>query len=256
MSLITTDFKDQIATIAFNNYAKRNILTADLIAEIIAAFVRFKADGARAVVLRAASNEKVWSAGHDVRELPKGGIDPLPYDDPLEQLLRAVKKFPAPVIAMVHGAVWGAACDLIMSCDLVYGDETCAFAITPAKLGLPYNANGFLNFMNRLPLTVVKEMFFTADLIPAERAERIGIVNAILPANDLEARTYAVAKTIAARSPAAIAAFKEAFRVLSEAVAINPLTYEYLQGLRRNVYFGSEYREGIEAFLQKRPPQF
>ncbi len=256
MSLIRTTYADNIGVIAFDNYAKRNALSRGLIMETLAALDRFQIDGARVAILRSAVNEKVWSAGHSVNELPKSDVDPLPYDDPLEQLLRAVKGFPAPVIAMVHGSVWGGACDLIMACDIVLADETSAFAITPAKLGLPYNSVGFLNFMSRLPLSVVKEMFFTADLIGAERAERVGIINTLIPAAELEASVMAMAKTIASRSPAAIAAFKETIRALSEAVAINPDTYEYLQGLRRSVYFGPDYREGIRAFLEKRPAKF
>jgi len=157
---------------------------------------------------------------------------------------------------MVHGSVWGGACDLIMACDLVVGDETCTFAVTPAKLGVPYNAVGFLNFMSRLPLNVVKEMFFTAEPIAAERAERVGIVNAIVPAAYLEARTYAMAALIATRSPAAIAASKETIRILSEDAAINPSTFEYIQGLRREVYFGPDYKEGLSAFAEKRPAAF
>ena len=256
MPLVRADFSNRIGTVAFDNYAKRNALSRALIAEVLAAFDRFKKDAARAVVLRSATNEKVWSTGHDVDELPKADIDPLPYGDPLEQLMRAVKAFPAPVLAMVHGSVWGGPCELVMACDIVIADETTTFAITPAKLGVPYNAAGFLNFISRLPLNIVKEMFFTADPVTAERAERVGIVNMIVPSAELEARTYAMAKTIARRSPAAIAAYKEAIRVLSEAVAINPDTYEYLHGLRRNVYFGLDYREGIKAFLEKRPPRF
>ncbi|HUO04804.1 MAG TPA: methylmalonyl-CoA decarboxylase [Candidatus Binataceae bacterium] len=256
MPLIVTTFEHQIGIIAFDNYAKRNALGAAMIGEMLASMESFKAEGARAVVLRSASNDSVWSSGHDVDELPKADVDPLPYGDPLEQLLRAVKAFPAPVIAMVHGSVWGGACDLVMACDLVIADETSAFAITPAKLGLPYNVDGFLNFMSRLPLAIVKEMFLTADPISAARAERAGLVNQIVPSAELEAHTYAIAKTISTRSPAAIAAFKEAMRVLSEAVAIGPATYEYLQGLRRAVYRGPDYREGIEAFIEKRPPKF
>ena len=157
---------------------------------------------------------------------------------------------------MVHGSVWGGACDLVMACDLVYGDETATFAITPAKLGLPYNVAGLLNFMSRLPLNVMKEMFFSADPIPADRAERVGIVNRIVPAADLEKVVYDMARTFATRSAAAIAASKESIRVLSESVPINPATFEYLQGLRRDVYFGPDYREGTVAFLEKRKPKF
>ncbi len=256
MPLVRTTFIDHIGTIALDHYGKRNALSRALIADMLAAFDDFRKRSARAVVLRSAANEKVWSTGHDVTELPKANIDPLPYGDPLEQLMRAVKAFPAPVLAMVHGSVWGGACELVMTCDIVIADETATFAITPARLGLPYNTAGFLNFISRLPLTVVKEMFFTADPIAAERAERVGIVNMIVPAAELESRTTAMAKTIAQRSPAAIAAYKEAIRVLSEAVAVNPDTYEYLHGLRREVYFGPDYQEGIQAFLEKRPPQF
>jgi len=256
MPLIRAEIKDHIATLQLDHFAKRNALGAALVAEVLEAFELFRVQRARAVVLRAAEGEKVWSAGHDIEELPKAGIDPLPYGDPLEKLLRGVKKFPAPVIAMIHGSVWGGACELVMACDIVIADETCTFAITPAKFGVPYNAAGFLNFIARLPLTVVKEMFFTAEPIGAARAERVGIVNLIVPEAELEARTTAMARTIATRSPSAIAAYKEAIRVLSDAVAINPDTYEFLHGLRRDVYFGEDYREGIAAFLEKRKPDF
>ena len=249
--LVQARLDGKIGTIAFDHYEKRNALGSELIAEIVSTLNEFRAECVRVVVLRTANGGNVWSAGHEVSELPKADVDPLPYTDPFEQLLRAVKKFPAPVIAMIHGTVWGGACDLVMNCDLVFGDETRAFAITPAKLG-----GGFLTFMTRLPLAIVKEMFFTSEPITAERAERVGIVNAIVPAAQLEERVYATAKIITTRSAAAIAAFKEAMRVLSEAVAINPATYEYLQSLRRDVYFGADYREGIQAFLEKRPAKF
>jgi methylmalonyl-CoA decarboxylase len=159
MTFIQTNISENIGTIAFDNYAKRNALSATLIAEMLAAFEEFKAKDVRALVLRSAVSEKVWSAGHDVSELSKANMDPLPYSDPLEQLLRAVKYFPAPVIAMVHGSVWSGACDLIMCCDLVFGDESSAFAITPAKIGVPYNVAGLLNFLGRVPLTIAKEIF-------------------------------------------------------------------------------------------------
>lgn len=256
MAFIKTSVTDAIGTIAFDRDAKRNALSGGLITETITAFEDFRAKSVRVVVLRSATAGKVWSAGHDVDELPKADVDPLPYSDPLEQLLRAVKGFPAPVIAMVQGSVWGGACDLVMSCDLVYGDETAAFAITPAKLGLPYNVAGLLNFISRLPLNVVKEMFFSAELISAERAERVGIVNQIVPAAELERTVYAMAAVLTTRSATAIASTKESIRVLSESVPINPATFEYLHGLRRDVYFGTDYHEGIRAFLDKRKPKF
>ena len=256
MEFIKTSLQERIATIAFDNYAKRNALSQALIGECIQAMAEFQQQGARALVLRSAAVNKVWSAGHDVDELPTADCDPLPYYDPQEKLLRAVEKFPAPVIAMVQGSVWGAACDLVMTCDLVYGDETSAFAITPARLGLPYNTVGVLHFLNRLPLNLVMEMFCTAEPVTAERALHVGIVNELLPAAELEARVYKVAATIASRSPAAIASFKATARALADAVAITPGTFERIQELRRQVYFGPDYTEGIRAFGEKRAAKF
>jgi len=208
------------------------------------------------VILGAADGARVWSAGHDVTELPRTHRDPLGFYDPLERVLRAVQEYPGPVIAMVHGSVWGGACDLVMSCDLVVGDETSAFAITPAKLGLPYNATGILHFMNRLGLNIAKEMFFTAEPIAAERAERVGILNFLKPAEELGAYTMDLAKRIASRSALSVAVIKEQFRILAGAHPLSPAAFERLQGLRRHVYDSHDYEEGITSFLEKRAPVF
>lgn len=256
VAFIKKKLEGNVGTIGLDHDVKRNALGAELVGEILGALEEYKALGVRAVVLRSAQSGPVWSAGLDVSELPKADVDPLPYTDRFESLLRAVRGFPAPVLGMVHGSVWGGACDLVLNCDLVYGDETCSFAITSAKLGLPYTVSGLLTFMTRLPLAITKEMFFTSEPLSARRAERAGLVNQIVPTEELETTVYGVARAIATRSPAAIRASKEAMRVLSDAVALSPMTYEYLQSLRRDVYFGPEYREGLHAFLEKRAPEF
>ena len=118
---------------------------------IDAALGSLRAQHVRAVVLRAAAGLRVWSAGHDINELPRGKRDPLAHNHPLEQLIRAIRTFPAPVVAMVHGSVWGGAFDLVLSCDMIIADETATFAITAANLGLPYHTTGLLHAFGRLP---------------------------------------------------------------------------------------------------------
>jgi len=107
---ILVNIADQIGTITLNQPAKRNALSRAMVAPTLSALAEFQKASVRAVILRAAPDVKVFSAGHDIGELPLGE-DPLPYNDPLEILLRAIKRYPAPVIAMVHGSVWGGATD-------------------------------------------------------------------------------------------------------------------------------------------------
>src|SRR5437868_374954 len=160
-----------IGTLTLNQHAKRNALSEALVEELITALADFQKAETRVVVIRAAGEAQVWSSGHDIAELPQGQ-DPLPYSDSFERALRAVKTFPAPIIAMVHGSVWGVATDLVLSCDIAIGDETSSFAVTPANIGLAYNTSGLLRFMRRLPLNLVKEMFFTGE--PRSEERRVG----------------------------------------------------------------------------------
>jgi methylmalonyl-CoA decarboxylase len=256
MSFINVELADNIGFICLNNPSKRNALSRELVDEILETFNEFKNRKIVAVILRAPDGCSVWSAGHDIKELPESRRDPLGYGDPLEKLLRAVQRYPGPVIAMVHGSVWGGACDLVMTCDIVVADETSSFAITPAKLALPYNATGVLHFISRLGLNIAKEMFFSADPITAERAERVGILNHLVPSDKLLEFTIDLAKRMATRSSLAIAVIKEQFNLLAGAHPMAPDVFERIQGLRRQVYDSHDYAEGIRSFLEKRDPVF
>lgn len=255
-SFASTESIGDIGIITLKNQAKRNALSHDMMRALSEAFARFTQEKIRVVVLRAEPGIKVWSAGHDINELPAGGSDPLNYADPMEETLRAIRMFPGPVIAMVQGSVWGGAFDLVLSCDMILADETATFAITPVNLGLPYNTTGLLHFMGRLRLNVVKELFFTAAPIPAEVAARWGIINHLLPSAELEAYTMEAAKRMATKAPLAMAVIKEQLRVLSDYQPIPAQVFERIQDMRRTVYESADYREGIAAFKEKRSPIF
>jgi methylmalonyl-CoA decarboxylase len=256
MPLITTRFDALIGTITLDNAAKRNALSEALIDEIIAALAEFRQRRARAVVLRAQPRATVWSAGHDVGELPTGGRDPLGWDDPLRNVIREIELFPAPIIAMIEGGVWGGACETVFACDLIIAAPDATFAVTPAKLGVPYNVSGMLTFLNATSMRMVKEMAFTAMPVGAERAERLGMINYVVPAAGLEAFTYEFAGRIAQNAPLSISVMKEQLRILAGAHPMSPQGFERVQGLRRVVYDSADYKEGIRAFMEKRPPVF
>jgi methylmalonyl-CoA decarboxylase len=256
MGLILKEVLGGIGVLTLNNPARRNALSLELCGEIVAALDDFKAKKIHVVVLRAPKGAKVWSAGHDITQLAKVSHDPLAYDSPMEVAFRAIQNFPGPVIAMIEGSVWGGATDLAVTCDMAIGDETASFAITPVKMGLPYNASGIMHFINRVGTNIAKEMFFTAEPVPAERAYHFGILNHLVPSDELEDFTFGMARRIASHSPLAVSVVKEQFRILSEAHPISPDGFERIQALRRKVYNSGDYEEGIKAFLEKRKPKF
>jgi methylmalonyl-CoA decarboxylase len=210
----------------------------------------------RVIALRANQGAKVWSAGYDVNEFPQPGRDPLTYNDPLEQAIRAIQRCPAPVIAMLEGSVWGGACEVAFVCDILIGTENTSFALTPARLGVPYNLTGILHVLNKVGLSLAREMFVTAQPVSGERAARLGVLNHLVPVAELEDFTYGLARQIAQNSPISISVMKEQLQILGNALPLSPEAFERIQGLRRLVYDSRDYLEGQQAFLEKRPPVF
>jgi methylmalonyl-CoA decarboxylase len=248
---------DAIGVITLD-HGKVNSLSKVLLDQITAALqsIQIQTSPIRVVVLRAKKGVKVFSAGHDVNELPVNGRDPLTYNDPLRQVVREIEHCRQPIIAMVEGTVWGGACELVMGCDIIVAAKDSTFAATPAKIGVPYNIQGSLNFLKVMDVHLLKEILFTAQPMPVTRLEACGIVNHVVERDELETVAMDLAHKIARNSPLVLRVLKEQMRVLTNAHPLIPETYERLQALRREVYDSDDYQEGIRAFLEKRTPLF
>ena len=256
MPLVLTEFKDQIGWITLNHDAKRNALSFELLAGVRHALTEHKKNLARVVVIRSNKGAKVWSAGFFVDELARDGSDPLAYDHPLLEVIRQIQDFPAPIIVMAEGSIWGGACNIAFVADIVIGTRDTSMAITPAKLGVPYNTSGILQFLETLGGHVVREMFFSAEPITAERAHALGVINHLVPAEDLEEFTTRLANKIIANSPLSIAVIKEQLNILASATPVTVTTFEHVDMLRRIAGHSLDYLEGIQAFAEKRKPAF
>ena len=254
--LVDVQISGKIGAITLNSPKKHNCLSKDLIDDLCAALDKMKQQGVRVVILRACAGSKVFSSGHDVRELPTNGRDPLTFNDPLRRVIRMIELFPAPVIAMIEGSVWGGACELVMSCDLIVAGDDTTFAITTAKLGVPYNISGVQNFLNTGGMPLCKEMLFTALPVPVKRLLSQGIVSHAVPREQLDSLTREIAEKIAQNSPLVISLLKEELRLLSASHNLGPETFERVQAMRRQVYDSEDYQEGIRAFFEKRAPRF
>ena len=113
-----------------------------------------------------------------------------------------------------------------------------------------------LTILNASNMRIAKEMAFTAAPIGAERAERLGMINQVVAPQALESTGLALARQIAANAPLSVSVMKEQLRILAGAHPMSPQGFERIQGLRRLVYDSDDYREGIRAFKERRPPVF
>ena len=256
--LVNTVINNRICYVEMQNADHFNCLSEVMCQELCNAIRSGYDQECVAVVIKAQCKKGVWSAGHDIRELPQNGDDPLSYDVPMERLLRCVQETAIPVIACVDGSVWGGACDLCLSCDMIVSTDMATFAITPAKIGIPYNASGIMHFINQLGINKAREMFFTANPITAEDALNVGLVNHIAPEADLpallEEKFCAPLRRNSIRS---VSAIKRQFRILSRAAStMSSESFERINAYRTKVYRGEDYKEGIRAFIEKRNPQY
>src|SRR5215212_12101802 len=127
MSYTTSGVSAFIGTITLDHERRRNALSHALVEEVITALNAFREASVRVVILRAKPGAKVFSAGHDVDELPESRRDPLGWDDPLRQLVREIENFPRPVIAMIECGVWGGATETVFACDMILAADTATF---------------------------------------------------------------------------------------------------------------------------------
>jgi methylmalonyl-CoA decarboxylase len=191
-----------------------------------------------------------------IDELPDDGKDPLTYTHPFEKTLRAITNFPAPVIAMAEGSIWGGACDLATVCDMIIGTKKTTFAITPAKLGVAYNSSGIMHVIRVFGLQTAKEMFFTARPISAEKAVRMGAINHLVAEDEIEAFTYEIAEAICKNSPVSVSVAKKQINAIAQSTALSTSTFELIEELRLSAFTSKDYFEGKKAFNEKRKPNF
>ena len=209
----------------------------------------------RVVILRAGEGHPVWCAGFDIRALSPG-YDPLASDGQLQGLFSQIANCSAPVIAMVHGSTWGGGTDLALRCDMVIADTSCQFAFTPARLGLPYDAEGLLNVLLRTGPAIAFEMFATAEPIAAERALAVGLVNHLVAPDQLETFTAQLARRMSMNAPLSVTSAKQHLRAFAAALPVSTSLADTLARGRVQALESEDYAEGLSAFAAKRSPEF
>lgn len=172
----------------------------------------------------------------------------------MNRAVSALARFRTPTIAMVDGFAVGAGCNLALACDLVVASDRARFGEVFARIGLIPDAGGIYLLPRRVGLARAKELVFTADVLEAVEAARIGLVNRVVPVAELEAQTLALARRIAEGPPRVHATAKA---LLNRSLDLDLDTSLAWEALAQGIMIESEdHREGLAAFFEKRPPRF
>ena len=246
--------RGRVAVVTINRPQKLNALNIQTRAEGAAALDELREDESVRVVVITGAGEKAFVAGADIGEF-EGRTAVTQRDVMLgRSLFTAVDTFPKPVIAMINGFCLGGGCELALSCDLRVASETARFGQPEINLGIIPGGGGTQRLTRLVGEGKAMELILTGDMIDAHHAYNLGLVNMVVPAADLEAKTLELANRIAEKSPVALRMAKEAVKTAARA--------NLDEGLRREVdlfalTFSSEDKdEGVRAFLEKRKPDF
>jgi len=245
---------DGVATLTLNRPDQRNALSVGLMAELTTAIAAIRHDPAVHVVVIAGAGP-AFCAGHDLREI-RATPHRAAYDALFAQcgrLMQAIVHLPKPVIAQVHGVATAAGCQLVASCDLAVAAGSARFATPGVNIGL-FCSTPMVALSRAVPRKHAMEMLLTGEMISAERAREIGLINRVVPDAELASATAALAAQIAAKSPLTLAIGKEAFYHQAEMKLAD--AYAYAATVMTNNMLANDAEEGIDAFLQKRQPHW
>jgi len=244
-----------IAWLIVNRPEVRNALDTQLCSQLIAALKTVGDDPeVRVIVLRGAG-ERVFISGADVNEFrarlatPESALD---YDEEAEALMRAIKLVAKPVIAMIHGYAIGSGLLVAMACDLRIAADAVRVGIPVARIGLVPPVPDVARLVRLIGPDRAKWLLMTGRLITAAEAQSYGLINRVVPAEELESTTNEIAETLAANAPLSLKAIKQMvdrIGAAGQSVSEGALWYD-------EVYTSADFKEGVDAFFDKRPPVF
>jgi enoyl-CoA hydratase len=244
----------RVATITINRPDKRNALNSAVRRDILLALDELRAESEVRVVVFTGAGDKAFIAGADIREFAQR--TPLQQRTLMEErrIFDEIATYPKPTIAMINGFALGGGCELALACDLRTAGRSARLGQPEIRLGLIPGGGG----TQRLPRLVgtgrALRMILTAELVDAEEAYRIGLVDMLCDDDVLRERTMDMARTMAGFSPVAVRLAKAAVAAAAEAPLAAGLAME--RELFITAFASEDRQEGVSAFLEKREPEF
>ena len=245
---------DGVATLTLNRPGARNALSTALMGSLQEQLEDLADDrGVRVVVI--AGNGPAFCAGHDLKEM-RANPGRETHEGLFRQcsrLMQAITSLAKPVIAKVHGIATAAGCQLVATCDLAVASDQARFATPGVNIGL-FCSTPMVALSRAIGRKAAMEMLLTGDMVSAEQALGIGLINRVVAHDALDRETDALARQIAGKSPLVLAIGKEAFYRQAEMDLKD--AYSYASEVMTRNMLARDAEEGIDAFLEKRPPNW
>jgi enoyl-CoA hydratase len=243
-----------VGIIRFNRPEVRNALNWDTWMEFEDALKRLHADPNQRVAIVTGAGDEAFVAGADIRMLKeRSPQDAINASTKVNEILVFMESMDEPVIAAINGYALGGGCELALACDIRLASDRAQIGQTEVRIGIMPGYGGNVRLLRLVGPGHAKEMIYSGKIISAQEAERIGLVNRVIPHEKLWEEATALAKQIA-RGPAAVHVAKKSLFLASG--------HSYLEALRRDselygdVYKTQDFKEGVTAFLEKRKPVF
>jgi len=255
MENVKLEIRDAIAFITIDRPKVLNALNAQTVAEIGETFEQIRNDDNVRVVILTGGGEKAFVAGADINELAT--MNPISGKEVAEKgqrVFTAIERFPKPVIAAINGFALGGGCELALACHMRIASDKASLGLPEVTLGIIPGYGGTQRMARLLGKGKALELICSGERIMADEAERIGLVNKVVPADQLLSSAEELARKIAMRGPLAVRAAIEAVMIGSDMPQDAGLVLEAtLFGLLAST---SDMKEGMGAFLEKRKANF
>jgi enoyl-CoA hydratase/carnithine racemase len=244
---------DPVATLTIDRPAKRNAISFEMWSAIPEVVARVEQSPARVLVVR---GDEHFSAGADISEfstLRAGAEGAAKYSEAVHAGERALSEMSKPSIAAISGFCIGGGCEIALACDMRICADNATFGITPAKLGIVYHFTSTRQLVDAVGPAWAKQILFSGEFLDAPTASRIGLVNEVHPAGELDERVEKLATTIATRAQVSVHGAKSIINRIQGGLDAEDAE---VVALYDKAHSSADYAEGVAAFLEKRKPRF
>lgn len=257
-SLLTDEPADGVLRLTISNPSKRNALDHPILDAIAREVGAAPERGVRAILLT--GEEGMFSSGYDIGPSSDEGFEERAealVAHPFTSAIDALDACDLPVLAALTGHTIGGGLELALACDLRVAADGIRLGMPPAKLGLVYSHTGLRRFLDVVGSARTRELFLLGRHITAPEAHTWGLVNAVVPERELQDAAVEWAAELAGNAPLSVRGNKQVLRALLAAEgALEPGVEEELIALRRACFSSADFREGVSAFGEKRPPRW